>query len=345
MKRVSIIVPCYNEEKFIGFVLESLIKQDYPAASMEVFFVDGNSTDDTRKIIQGYAGKYNWIKLLTNIHKYVPHAMNLGISQATGEIIMRLDGHASYPEFYISRLVSWLDKLNADNVGGTWVTKPGSGTLTALVISRVLSHPFGVGNSYFRTGVSEPREVDTVPFGCYRKEAFDKAGLYNLNLIRDQDIELNKRLKLAGGKIFLVPDVHSVYYSRDQFSRMARNNYENGQWAILTAYYTKTFGSLSVRHFVPLMFVLYVLALPVILVPPLFVMPYALPSVKLLSLLLVMPLLLHALMNAWFSFKIALQENQILLFPLLWYSFFLLHISYGIGSIAGVLKVIFKRKL
>ena len=102
--------------------------------------------------------------------------------------------------------------------------------------------------------MSEITEVDTVPFGCYRKEVFTKYGLYNTKLVRNQDIELNKRIKRGGGKIYLIPDTYCVYYAREKYREIIKNNYLNGKWSILTVYITKTFNSLSVRHFVPMIF-------------------------------------------------------------------------------------------
>ena len=331
--KVSIIIPCRNEEKFMEKVIKSLLNQTYPKDKLEVFFVDGLSTDKTMEIIQRYSKKHPFIKVLINPYKYVPHAMNTGIKNATGDIIIRMDAHSEYPEDYVEKLVYWLEKLKADNVGGIWITVPPCNSLKAKAISLTLSHFFGVGNSLFRItkNLKQPTEADTVPFGCYPKEVFDRIGLYNEKLIRNQDIELNKRLKNMGGKIYLVPDVKIKYYCRDNWSKLWKNNFENGKWVILTAYYTRDLSSLSLRHFIPLFFITYLFTLPFF-------------TFKLKLFYSVVPLLLYIFLNFIFSLLIAWKNKKWKLFPYLIVSFIVLHISYGLGSLFGIGKVV-KEKL
>lgn len=328
MKKISVIIPCLNEEKYILGVLDNLVSQDYSKEYMEVFIVDGGSTDQTVTLINKFRSQYSWIHLLVNPERVVPPAMNLGIQRSSGDIVFRLDAHASYPSFYLSRLVHWLEKLDADNVGGMCITKPGSEGPKARAIARALSHPFGVGNSYFRIGVTEPREVDTVPFGCYKRQVFDKIGLYNLKLIRNQDIELNKRLKNTHGKIFLVPDVYCYYFARDTFDKLAINNYQNGRWVILTAWLTGTFSSLSLRHFIPFFFMSYLMLLSFLLM---------------WSGYFLFPLILYLVVNAFFSIRVCFQSKDYLNMPAVFMSFLILHLSYGFGSLAGLAGLIFKR--
>ena len=119
-------------------------------------------------------------------------------------------------------------------------------TPKTLAIREVLGNKFGVGNSTFRTGITEEQDVDTVPFGCWRREVFEKYGLYDVRLVRNQDIELNKRIKRGGGKIYILPDTYCTYLARETWSALAKNNYGNGKWNILTVWYTKMFSSLSI---------------------------------------------------------------------------------------------------
>lgn len=253
---LSVICPIYNEEKYIGACIESILAQDYPKDDLEVIFADGMSTDRTREIVAGYAAQYSWIRLIDNTKRIVPPALNAAIKASNGDIIMRLDAHASYQPNYFSALASALDKYGADNVGSVCKTDVLNKTPKALAIREVLSHPLGVGNSAFRTGITAAKEVDTVPFGCWRRIVFDKYGKYDERLVRNQDIELNKRIKAAGGKIVIIPDTFCTYYARENFSKLAKNNYGNGKWNILTVYYTHQLKSLSLRHFIPLLFVL-----------------------------------------------------------------------------------------
>lgn len=324
-KSVSIIVPCYNEEKYIENCLNSILDFDYPLDKLEVFFIDGMSNDLTREIILKYSKQHSFIKLIDNPKKTVPFALNKAIKLAKGEIIIRLDAHASYSKNYIKYLVENLQKLNAANVGVVWKTDVYNKNKKSLAIKKVLSHPIGVGNAHFRTGVTQTMEVDTVPFGCWRKESFEKHGFFNEKLTRNQDIEFNKRIINAGEKIYLLPNAECVYYARETFRKISKNNFQNGMWNILTVFYTKDFKSLSLRHFVPLFFVL-ALLLPLILA--LFYWQFVFVS----ALALVLYLLLII------SVSIKLNDKSTSFLNLV-FTFFTLHISYGTGSLIGILKL------
>jgi len=328
MPKISIIIPILNEENYIESCLTSVLESDYGREKMEIFIVDGGSSDGTLKIVQNFQKQYDGIELLHNPQKIVPISMNLAIQKAKGAYIIRLDAHASYPKNYFSKLIEWHQKLDADNVGCAIETEVKNLTKKSASIKEVLSHKFGVGNSDFRTGINEVKEVDTVPFGCYKKEVFEKYGLYDERLIRNQDIELNKRIINGGGKIYLIPDVKCTYYARENFTDLAKNNFANGKWNILTAYYTKTLNSLSLRHFIPLLFVLSLL-LPLFL--SLFVPKFA--YVALLSLGSYLALVIII------SFK--LRDNRNSFFYLIM-SFFILHFSYGMGSLMGIFSLLKK---
>jgi len=250
---VSIIIPCRNEENFIAMCLDSIMANAYPKDRLEILIVDGMSKDRTRAIVEGYARRHACMRLLDNPKQIAPAALNAGIKNAKGEIVMRMDAHATYDREYISRCVRALDVCGADNVGGIWRTLPANDTPLAWAIAIGLSHPFGVGNAYFRIGSSEPRWVDTVPFGCYRKEVFDRIGMFDERLVRNQDIEFNARLRKAGGKIYMTPTIRSNYYSRSSLGGLWRQSFQNGRWNIYTTALTGM--SLALRHYVPLGFV------------------------------------------------------------------------------------------
>lgn len=326
---LSVICPIYNEEKYIINCIESILKQDYPKEDLEVLFVDGMSTDLTRKIVTEYSAHYSFIRLIDNPERIVPNAMNCGIKASRGEIIMRLDAHATYEKNYFSSLVSRLNELGADNVGSVCKTDVLNKTPKSLAIKEVLRNKFGVGNSTFRTGIDCVKEVDTVPFGCWRRDVFDKYGLYDLRLVRNQDIELNKRIIRGGGKICIVPDTYCTYLARETYRGLANNNFQNGKWNILTVYYTKQFDSLSIRHFVPLLFVL---SLIVPLLASLIWKPFALVSV--------LSLITYILVIGLISAKLTLFNN--LNYICLFTSFIVLHISNGLGAFMGLIKIFFK---
>src|SRR6185503_19478858 len=179
---------------------------------------------------------------------------NLGIQDASGEIIIRLDAHATYPPDYVSKCVYYLERFGADNVGGVIRTVPAGDTLIARTLARVISHRFGIGNSAFRTGVSEPREADTVPFGCFRRSVFQRVGLFHEKLARSQDMEFNVRLKRARGRIILVPDIVSDYISRSTVKSFLKHSFSNGVWALYPLKFVRV--PFSLRHYVPLLAVL-----------------------------------------------------------------------------------------
>ena len=328
---LTVICPIYNEEKYIAKCIDSILAQDYPKDNLEIIFVDGMSKDTTREIVAEYTEKFPFIRLIDNPDRIVPPAMNKGILASKGDVIMRLDAHATYASNYFSVLVKALNDLGADNVGAVCKTDVLNKTPKTLAIKEVLSNKFGVGNSTFRTGVDKVMEVDTVPFGCWRRDVFDKYGLYDVRLVRNQDIELNKRILRGGGKICIVPDTHCTYLARENYKALAKNNYGNGKWNILTVFYTKQFDSLSIRHFVPLAFVLS-LIIPVLI--SFFYWPLALVSV--------LSLLAYGTLLGTISAKLSISKK--LNFCDLLASFIVLHLSYGWGSLVGLVTLPFQSK-
>ncbi len=328
---LSVIVPIFNEEKYIEHCIQSVLEQDYPKNDLEVLFVDGMSNDNTRSIISSYSEMYPFIFLLDNPNRIVPYAMNIGIKAAKGNIIMRLDAHSFYQKDYFSVLTKRLVELGADNVGVVCKTDVLNKTPKTLAIREVLGNKFGVGNSTFRIGVNEVKEVDTVPFGCWRRDVFEKYGLYDVRLVRNQDIELNKRIINGGGKIFIVPDTYCTYLARETYKELSKNNYANGKWNILTVYYTNQLKSLSLRHFIPFLFLLS-LIIPLLL--SLIYLPFIFLSI--------LSLLLYLLALGIISIKLSVSKK--LNFFYLLASFITLHLSYGYGSLVGLLKLPFIKR-
>ena len=224
---------------------------------MEWILVDGCSKDRTVEILENYKQKYPLlIKILNNPNKIVPYAMNIGIAASQGKYIVRLDAHAEYATDYISKCVYYLETTDAENVGGVAETKANG--FWGKAIAKMLSSKFGVGNSQFRTN-GESGYVDTVPFGAFRREVFTKYGGYDERLVRNQDNEMNYRIRKNGGKIFLADDIHTAYYCRDSVSGVLSMARKNGMWNVITMKLCP--GSMGLRHFVPLLFVLSVIGL------------------------------------------------------------------------------------
>ena len=331
MHFVTIICPVFNEEKFIDNCMESIILQDYPKELLEVFIVDGMSIDRTKSIIEKYSQKYNYIKLLENKNKIVPHALNIGIQKSKGDVIIRIDGHCEYPTNYISVLVTKLFELNADNVGGVWNTLPANKTLKAKAIAIASSHIFGVGDSKHKIGTTKIIETDTVPFGCFRREIFDKIGLFDEDLIRNQDDEFNARLINSGGKIYLIPDLIINYSARSSLDKMSKMYYQYGLFKPLV---NKKLGKpTTLRQFFPAVFAFGII-IGLIL--------------SLLStwcfVLYIYVLSLYLILSVYFSFRSALEKEDWSLFFILPVVFLSIHLAYGFGYLIGIYKVVFRRK-
>lgn len=326
---ISVICPIYNEEKYIARCIDSILTQDFPKEEMEVLFVDGMSTDRTREIVKSYSDQHSFIHLLDNPYKIVPCAMNIGIKVAKGDIIIRLDGHALYPSNYFSELVRWHGLLpDAWNVGGVCETRVVNSNVVSESIAKVMSDRFGVGNSTFRTGSNkEYIEADTVPFGAFKSFVFEKIGLYNEKLVRVQDIELNKRLKHAGGKIYLVPSIYCTYIPRDNYKAFSKNRYQTGYWVIKTCFITKTTKNLGLRHFIPAIFVLSLL-LPLLL--GLIWWPFALISA----------FVLLSYCGIMLSRSIQVKDDNTSVWAL-FKAFCCIHFSYGLGSLVALFSGVF----
>ncbi len=251
---VSIVVPCRNEEHYIAECLDSVLACDYPQDRLEVLVVDGMSDDGTRQVLAEYATRHPLIRMVDNPRRITPVALNLAIQAARGDVIVRMDAHVVYPKNYVSRLVAALDEFQADNVGAVLRTLPANQRPMGRAIAIGMSHPFGVGTSYFRIGTDQPRWVDTIAFFCVRRKTFERVGLFDEELIRHQDGEFNARLIGAGGRILLIPDVVSYYYARSTLRQVGRMFYQYGYFKPLVA---KKLGRfMTFRQLIPPGFVL-----------------------------------------------------------------------------------------
>lgn len=251
---VSIVVPCRNEAAFIGNCLDSILANDYPKHRLEILVVDGMSEDGTRVIVQEYVHQYPVIRLVDNPKKIIPTAMNIGIAQSHGEIVMKMDAHSIFPRDYVRNCIRYLFQFDADMVGGVWIIAPGRKTLTAQSISLALPHWFASGNAYVKIGSKQPRLTDAAGFGCWKRETLRKVGPFNEDLSGSSDMDLNVRLRKAGGKILLVPDIRITYFADADLAIFWRHSLSDGVWAT----YVLKFGSyaFSWRHWVPLAFVI-----------------------------------------------------------------------------------------
>ena len=231
---VSVIIPCRNEARFIGSCLDSVLDNGFPLERLEILVLDGMSEDGTREIVHDYAARYSLIRVLDNLHRVTPYALNLGIREATGDVLMRLDAHTKCDKNYIARCVRILIEYGADDVGGTLRIIAQDNTLLGRSIVKVLTQPIVVGNLRYRfCQPQKPEIVDTVAFFCCRRELFQTIGLFNEKLTRIQDMEFKRRLVRAGCKIMLAPGATAYYHARSDFRSFCQHSWSDGLWTIL----------------------------------------------------------------------------------------------------------------
>lgn len=316
---VSVIIPMLNEEKYISRCIESLLSQTYPKKMMEWLLIDGNSDDKTVEICKQYIDK-GPIRILNNAKKKTTYALNLGIENSRGRYIIRLDAHAEYNPDYIEKCVYYLETTDADNVGGIAVTKAEG--YVGNAIATMLSSRFGVGDSSFRTE-GKSGYVDTVPFGAFRKEIFSKVGMFNHNLPRSEDNDINARIRAAGGKIWLSKEIVFTYYCRDNVPAVLMMGFKNGNALFQT--FKINPKAMSLRHYVPFAFFMSVM-----------LMPIANCFVPIAKHLFFAEMVLYFLIDLFYSFC---KNSWKYGFITLWL-YPLFHLAYGCGSFLGLLGII-----
>lgn len=257
---VSVIIPCYNEQKTIGLLLEALAAQTYPQQRLEVVISDAMSTDATREVISKYQQAHPAlkIKVVDNPQQIIPAGLNMAIRASSGEIITRMDAHSIPAKDYVALSVSELLEGKGQNVGGVIAIKPGNDTWIGRSISVATAHPLGVGDARYRwTKVAGP--ADTVAFGTFYRSLFDQIGYYNENLLVNEDYELNTRIRQSGGIIWIDPAIRAEYYSRGELTSLARQYFIYGYWKFkMLKRYPR---SIKLRQILPPVFVFCILML------------------------------------------------------------------------------------
>ncbi len=230
---VSVIVPCYNEERFIGETLENLVAQ-YPSEAYEIIVVDGMSEDATLDVVQQFQNSHpqSSIRLVLNPDRSIPKALNKGIESANGEIIARMDAHTVPSPGYIRRCVQVLTQGDAEVVGMPCLVQPGGEAVSARAIALAVSHPFGIGDARYRLkGGSELQEaVDTVAFACFRKSLWSRLGGYDESLLTNEDYDFNYRARLQRDRVILDRSEYCNYFARDSFSKLISQYTRYGMW-------------------------------------------------------------------------------------------------------------------
>jgi len=322
---VTVIIPTLNEEGYISGVLDNVLDQTYPNEALEILVIDGRSSDNTRAVVELYVAKYNNIRLLDNPEGIVPYALNYGIEHASGEVIVRLDAHSRYPNDYLEVLVDKLEETGADNVGGMWQVCPANNTRIAKAIAYANSSRFGIGSPAYRFEGDGVREVDTMPFGCYRRDVFDRVGKFDTDLVRNQDDEFNSRLLSRGGKIMYVPQVKVQYFARDTIYKMAKMFYQYGLYKPLAS---KKLGRVStLRQIVPPLFVFTLVFLASLMFID-----------SSIGFALVVLMLVYVVIAIYEAFLVAKEEKGGLFLLLIPFIYFVIHVSYGAGYIRGLVN-------
>lgn len=330
---VSIVIPCRNEAGYIGNCLDSIIASTYPPDRLEVLVVDGMSDDGTRALVESYGGRHPFIRLVDNPRRTTAYAFNEGVRRASGDLVMIMSAHATYHPDAILLSTKYSREYAADNVGGVWCVQPRTDGLMGKAIVQALSHPFGVGNAAYRTrSAGKPAWVDTAAYGCYRKSVFERVGFFNEDLTHSQDMEFNLRLQAAGGRTLLVPDIRINYYARSDGAAFLKHNFRNGLWVILPFLHSEIFP-VSLRHLIPLLFVLTISFAALMA---------AVSSAGILPLAAIAGSYAACAIVA--SVHIGWRARDPRLLLAMPPTFAMLHLTYGFGSLWGVLSLLRGRR-
>jgi cellulose synthase/poly-beta-1,6-N-acetylglucosamine synthase-like glycosyltransferase len=327
MKKVSIVIPCRNEIQYISKCLDSIINANYDKEFLKVFVCDGESDDGTIDIIKMYERKHSFIQYVKNEKRTTPFALNLGLKTESFDVAIILGAHAEiHPDFILNNILCLEKYPEVGCCGGT--IENIDENKVSLAISKAMSSVFGVGNAHFRTG-EKSGYVDTVAFGAYRKEVFDQCGFFDEELARNQDDEFNFRILKSGYKIFLDPEIRSKYYVRGSFRKLWRQYFQYGYWKV---YVNKKHQSITtVRQLIPAFMVSGFFTILLLS----FVSHYFFG-------LLFGALIFYVITSLFFALK---KSESILETLKIIYTFFILHFSYGLGYVKGLINfIILNRK-
>ena len=331
--KVTVFIPVYNEEKHIEGVLKGLFDQDW-RGSMEILLVDGHSSDGTVEIIErmkGNAPASVTIRILHNSRRHIPISLNLACEEATGSILVRLDGHTYPPPHFISRMVRNLESIpKQGTVGGCWNIVPANNTVWARACAAAVSHRFGIGNAAYRiwAASADPvlQQVDTVPFGAFAKSLWQQLGGYDESLLFDEDSDFNFRVRQTGNAVWLDPGIVFDYVARSNLKQLWIQYFRYGFWSSRFFWKHRTISSW--RKLGPFTFVSTILLL--------------LPFLPLVSVSL---FAFHLGVAVIVAFREALRGRQ---GPAFFFSltaaFWVVHWSYGIGNLCGLLTAVGTRR-
>jgi succinoglycan biosynthesis protein ExoA len=324
--RVSVIIPCHNEEDCIEACVRSILTQDPPAGGFEIIIADGMSTDRTRPILNRLTIEHDRLRVIDNPSRFVSSGLNAALAVARGKFIVRMDAHTCYARDYVRQCIAVLEETGADNVGGPWTAR-GEGWM-GRAIAAAFQSPFAAGGARGHD-IDYEGPLDTVYLGCWPREVFALFGLFDEEIVRNQDDEFNLRILRSGGKIWQSPRIKSWYQTRSSLGDLFHQYRQYGYWKFRVI--QKHRLPASIRHVVPAGFLL---SLGVLLVaswwPPAFL--------GLVGLLAV-----YVICNVAASIVTA-GKNGWTLLPILPIVFATYHFSYGLGFLQGILDFLLLRR-
>jgi glycosyltransferase involved in cell wall biosynthesis len=324
---VSVVIPCRNERDHIGRCLDALLAQEPPPGGFELIVADGLSTDGTRELLRQLSAREPSLRVIDNPGRIVSTGLNSAIAAARGDIIVRADVHTEYAADYIRQCASVLEETGADNVGGPWIAARRGYVGSAIAVA--FQSRFGSGGAL----AHDPRHegaVDTVYLGCWRRESFGRFGLFDEELVRNQDDEFNLRLTRAGGTIWQSPRIKSRYHPRASLLALFRQYTQYGYWKVRVI--QKHRLPASWRHLVPSVFVLTTLVL-------------AAAGTVSATARLALAILAAAYVASVLAASLAmLGRFDTRLLPVLPLVFCCMHVGYGYGFLRGVVDFVLLRR-
>lgn len=325
--RVSVVIPCFNEERHIGKVLENLVGQ-YEAEEFEIVIVDGMSEDSTREVVSRFVAENPQlcVRLVDNPRRHIPAALNRGIEAARGQFIVRMDAHSVPSHDYVRRLVELLEKGEAEVCGMPWRIEPGANTLVARAIAQAVAHPFGIGDAKYRqANLSSSQLVDTVPFGAFSRKLWQEVGGFDEQLLANEDYDFYYRIRSRGGRVRLDASGYSSYYARATFGDLAHQYFRYGRWkAEMLKRHPR---SIRLRQLVAPAFVLSLLSLSALGI-------FWTPALYLLLLTVAS----YSLLAAVFAARLAAKGRDFKLAFVLPGVFFIIHSAWGSGFLLSFLR-------
>jgi succinoglycan biosynthesis protein ExoA len=319
---VSVIMPIRNEAQYIARSLGAVLAQDYPAERMEVLVIDGQSTDGTHEMVRLLQAQQTHIRLIDNTGQIVSMGLNRALCHARGDVIIRVDGHCEISRDYVRRCIEHLYNDGVDAVGGPLVTIGETPKARAIAVG--MSSHFGVGGSAFRTTSNKTVLTDTIAFPAYTRAILERGGPFDEELVRNQDDEYNYRLRKMGAKLLLAADVQSRYYSRSSLRCLWQQYFQYGYWKVRVL--QKHPRQMRPRQFAPPAFVAALLGTGIL--------ACFFPLGRALAALLVGTYLIANCIASLCSLHRG-RVRELWWLPIV---FAILHVSYGLGFLAGLLK-------